>query len=173
MLKMIKTTALASLVALSFTAALGTTAHAESFNQSQAQQARNAQFQNDRNNNDELLGGVVGAVVGGVIGSEVAGRGSRTEGAVLGALLGGLTGATIAGNSGKSKSNFNRNFSSSRPFSSQYSQNRYSYNRGYNRNNFSSTRRGIGFNNRGSSNFGNSGFDREIVSRHKKPSLIF
>lgn len=52
-----------------------------------------------QNNNDQqLVGGVIGAIAGGVLGSQVAGNGARTEGSVLGAVLGGAAGAAIAGN---------------------------------------------------------------------------
>ena len=52
MLKVIKTTTMTTLAALSLAAAFGTTANAQSFN---------------NNNNDQVLGGLLGAVAGGVM----------------------------------------------------------------------------------------------------------
>ncbi len=49
-------------------------------------------------NNNQLVGGLVGAVVGGAIGSNVAGRHVQDEGTAIGAVLGGLAGYAIAGN---------------------------------------------------------------------------
>lgn len=55
------------------------------------------------NKNDEaqIVGGVIGAVVGGLIGSEVAGPGDGNEGAVIGALLGAGAGAALGDESVK------------------------------------------------------------------------
>ena len=39
-------------------------------------------------NNNQLVGGAIGAVAGGVIGSQLAASGARTEGSVLGAVIG-------------------------------------------------------------------------------------
>jgi len=55
------------------------------------------------NKNDEaqVIGGLLGAVVGGVVGSEIAGRGDRNEGAVIGAVLGAGAGAALGDESVK------------------------------------------------------------------------
>ncbi len=55
------------------------------------------------NKNDEaqIIGGVLGAVVGGLVGSEVAGRGDSNEGAVIGAILGAGAGAALGDESVK------------------------------------------------------------------------
>lgn len=55
------------------------------------------------NKNDEaqVIGGILGAVVGGVVGSEVAGRGDKNEGAVIGAILGAGAGAALGDESVK------------------------------------------------------------------------
>ena len=79
MLKRIKTTTVAGLAAIGLTLTLGTAAQANSFNQSntsaQAQHKTvksNVRRGNSRrhrgNNNDQIIGGVVGAVAGGLIG---------------------------------------------------------------------------------------------------------
>lgn len=63
-----------------------------------------------QNNNDQqLVGGVIGAIAGGVLGSQVAGNGARTEGSVLGAVLGGAAGAAIAGN-GNNNVHYNQGY---------------------------------------------------------------
>jgi hypothetical protein len=49
----------------------------------------------ERDGNEELIGGVLGAAAGGVIGHEVARRGDRLAGALIGAGLGGLAGAVV------------------------------------------------------------------------------
>lgn len=49
-------------------------------------------------NNNQTTGGLVGAVAGAAIGSNVAGRGVRTEGAVLGAILGAVVGSSVGKN---------------------------------------------------------------------------
>lgn len=48
-----------------------------------------------KENDAQIVGGIVGAIVGGVVGSQVSGNGARTEGSAVGALLGGLAGAGI------------------------------------------------------------------------------
>ena len=48
-----------------------------------------------KENEAQLIGGVLGAIAGGVIGSQVSGNGARTEGSAVGAVLGGLAGAGI------------------------------------------------------------------------------
>ncbi len=48
-----------------------------------------------KENDAQLIGGLLGAIAGGVIGSQVSGNGARTEGSAVGAVLGGLAGAGI------------------------------------------------------------------------------
>lgn len=94
-----------------------------------------AQQSNRNNNNDALVGGVVG--------SEIAGSGNGTEGAIAGALVGGLAGAAIADNgnnrgfNNRRSSGFNNGFSRNRSFNNGFSSNRsfnnsFSRNRGFN-----------------------------------------
>lgn len=59
------------------------------------------------NNDDQLVGGLIGAVVGGVIGSQVSGNGARTEGSVVGAVIGGIAGAAIAGDGSSNRNTYN------------------------------------------------------------------
>ncbi len=61
------------------------------------------------NKNDEaqVVGGVLGAVIGGLIGSEVAGRGDANEGAVIGAILGAGAGAALGDESVKCRRELN------------------------------------------------------------------
>jgi len=54
-----------------------------------------------KNDEAQVIGGLLGAVVGGVVGSEVAGRGDRNEGAVIGALVGAAAGAGLGDESVK------------------------------------------------------------------------
>ena len=54
-----------------------------------------------KNDEAQVVGGVLGAVVGGIVGSEVAGRGDRNEGAVIGAILGAGAGAALGDESVK------------------------------------------------------------------------
>lgn len=49
-------------------------------------------------NNNQTTGGLVGAVAGAAIGSNVAGKGVRKEGAVLGAVLGAVVGSQVGKN---------------------------------------------------------------------------
>lgn len=55
----------------------------------------------DRSSDRAATGGIIGALAGAAIGSNVAGRGSHTEGAVLGAVAGGVVGAGIASSSAR------------------------------------------------------------------------
>ena len=121
MFNIMKKTTLSTLAAIALVGAVSAPVMAQSsFNQ------RVPAVRQD-NNNDQLVGGAIGAVLGGVIGSEVAGRGNRTEGAVVGALLGGVTGAAIADNGNNRRFN-NRGFSSRRGFNSGFgSRNSYGY----------------------------------------------
>ena len=166
MLKRIKTTTVAGIAALGLTLTMGTTAQANTHNQfnasAQAQHKTvksNSRNVNSRrsNNNDQVIGGVVGALAGGLIGSEVAGRNARTEGAVIGALVGGFAGASLADNNRRSSYNggrYNRSYSNNRSYGynrsygTRYNQNRYSnnsYNRGYSRSRGFNSRRRSGF----------------------------
>ena len=150
MLKMIKTTTMTTLAALTLVAGLSTQANAQSANLiSNTSVAQSTQFnstnrlQNRRNNNNnQLAGGAIGAVAGGVIGSQIAGNGSRTEGAILGALLGGFTGASIANSNQRFRS---RGFSGRRGF-----------NDGFGHGGFNSS---LGHSKFGHSNFGHGGFN--------------
>lgn len=54
-----------------------------------------------KNDEAQVIGGLLGAVFGGVIGSEVAGRGDGNEGAVIGALIGAAAGAGLGDESVK------------------------------------------------------------------------
>ena len=54
-----------------------------------------------KNDEAQVVGGLLGAVVGGVVGAEVAGRGDRNEGAVIGAVLGAGAGAALGDESVK------------------------------------------------------------------------
>jgi len=175
MLKMIKTTTLTTLAALTLAAGISTQANAQSANLiSGATVVQSTQFnstnriQNRRsNNNDQLAGGAIGAVAGGLIGSQIAGNGSRTEGAVLGALFGGLTGAAIAGNNNRSR--FNNNRFRSRGFSS-----RRGFNGGFGHSGFDSFGNS-GFNSFGHAGFGSRGFTSRRgfgSSRFKKKSVL-
>ena len=119
MLKTMKTTAITTIAALTIAGGLSSQANA----QTTQQFAENVQFQSqldadqfgershqssgftdvrrDRSrndNNDKVIGGVIGAVAGGVIGSQISGNGARTEGSIIGALIGGVAGAAIADN---------------------------------------------------------------------------
>ena len=138
MFNIMKKTTLSTLAAIALVGAVSAPAMAQSsFNQ-------RVQAVRQDNNNDQLVGGAIGAVLGGVIGSEVAGRGNRTEGAVVGALLGGVTGAAIADNGSNRRFN-NRGFSTRGGFNSGF-RNRNSfgyYDYGFsNRSKFSSRRFG-------------------------------
>lgn len=78
-----------------------------------------------RTNNQQTTGGIIGALAGAAIGSNVAGRGVRTEGAVLGAVVGAVAGSAI----GKKNSACDDQY--------EYERNRrgnqnYGYNNGYN-----------------------------------------
>lgn len=149
MLKMIKTTTMTTLAALTLVAGLSMQANAQSNFVSNGAVVQSTQFnssnriQNRRNNNnDQLAGGAIGAVAGGVIGSQIAGRGSRTEGALIGALLGGFTGASIANSNQRFRS---RGFSGRRGF-----------NDGFGHGGFNSS---LGHSKFGHSNFGHGGFN--------------
>ena len=48
-----------------------------------------------KENDAQLIGGLLGAIAGGVIGSQVSGNGARTEGSAIGVVLGGLAGAGL------------------------------------------------------------------------------
>lgn len=58
------------------------------------------------NNNDQVVGGLLGAGLGAIAGSQLAGNGARTEGSVLGAVVGGVAGAALANRN----SNNNRSY---------------------------------------------------------------
>jgi len=71
-----------------------------------------------KNDEAQVIGGLLGAVVGGVVGSEVAGRGDRNEGAVIGALVGAAAGAGLGDESVKcrrEKANIRRTTTYSNP----------------------------------------------------------
>jgi len=74
MFNIMKKTTIATLAALTLVSAVSAPAFAQQSNFNQNTQIR------QNNNNDQLVGGAIGAVVGGLIGSEVAGRGNGTEG---------------------------------------------------------------------------------------------
>ncbi len=93
MFKILKTTSITGLTAIALVGAISLPAFAHHVSSSNNQTS----VHND-NNNDEIVGGLIGALVGGVIGSGVAGSGNGTEGAIAGALVGGLAGAAIADN---------------------------------------------------------------------------
>ena len=115
MFNIMKKTTIATFAALTLVSVVAAPAFAQQSNFNQQNQV----VRQD-NNNDQLVGGAIGAVVGGLIGSEVAGRGNGTEGAIVGALVGGVAGAAIA------DSGNDRRFNNSRSFSSR------GFNRGFN-----------------------------------------
>lgn len=113
------------------------------------------------NKNDEaqVVGGVLGAVVGGIVGSEVAGRGDRNEGAVIGAILGAGAGAALGDESVKCR----REVKNRVVHTTQYQHRDRGYqpavvtvgHRGHN-----SRHRDYGYNNRGHNNRGYNRIDR-------------
>ena len=130
MLKTVKTTALAGLAALTLTSTLSLQAHAQSspqFNDAfrpTQQNFNNRQTLRRGNNNNTVVGGLIGAVAGGVIGSQLAGNGARTEGSVLGALIGGAAGAAIAENNNRSRQFDNyRGVNGTQPYNQTYRSN--------------------------------------------------
>ena len=141
MFNIMKKTTIATFAALTLVSAVSAPAFAQTSNFNQ----RNQVIRQD-NNNDQLVGGAIGAVVGGLIGSEVAGRGNGTEGAIVGALVGGVAGAAIANNGNNRRFSNNRSFNRGSSNRSQYGY--YDYNYGYKPYSSYSNRRG--FNNRGS-----------------------
>lgn len=132
MFNTMKTMSMTALAALALAGAVSTPAFANH------QDGRQAHRHDTRgNDNDALVGGLLGAVVGGVVGSEIAGRGNRTEGAVVGAVVGGLAGAAIAdGGNDRRYDNRRYNSRSGLQYRSGYSD--YDYN--YNRNRYSTYR---------------------------------
>lgn len=62
-----------------------------------------------KENDAQLIGGLLGAIAGGVIGSQVSGNGARTEGSAIGVVLGGLAGAGLGDESVECGNRRNRN----------------------------------------------------------------
>jgi uncharacterized protein YcfJ len=71
---------------------LPTVAQASDYNRGYVDQSRACK---SKENDAQLVGGLLGAVIGGVVGSEIAGHGNRDEGAVIGAVIGGLAGVGV------------------------------------------------------------------------------
>ena len=111
MFNIMKKTSLTTLTAIALAGAISAPAFAQQSNFNQRNQIR------QDNNNDQLIGGVIG--------SEVAGRGNSTEGAIVGALIGGVSGAAIADNRRDRRLNdrrrFNRGLSSRQRFNRGFS----------------------------------------------------
>lgn len=99
-----------------------------------------------KNDEAQVIGGLLGAVVGGVVGSEIAGRGDRNEGAVIGALVGAAAGAGLGDESVKCRreqSNIRQTTTYSNPSNAHrpaivtvgqrgYTSNQRNYNNGHN-----------------------------------------
>jgi len=125
MLKEIKTVTLTGLTALVLTSAFSLQAQAQGSSQYyKTAHASQNPFKTQRSikqNNNTVVGGLLGAVAGGVIGSQLAGNGARTEGSVLGALIGGAAGAAIADNNARSRQFDNyRGINGTQPYNQTY-----------------------------------------------------
>ena len=125
---------------------LPTVAQASDYNRGYVDQSRACK---SKENDAQLVGGLLGAVIGGVVGSEIAGQDDRDEGAVIGAVIGGLAGVGLGDESvncdkRRRRAYYNGGYSNTnyrgttyrngyRPTTYSYGNgNRRGYNRGYN-----------------------------------------